>query len=58
VLRIQDDGLGLPAGAESQHGHYGLRGMRERVEGLGGVFTVGRLGPGGTLIEAQLPLIG
>jgi signal transduction histidine kinase len=57
-LRILDDGQGLPMGAEGQHGHYGLRGMRERVEGLGGVFTVGRRGPAGTEIEAQLPLIG
>ena len=40
VLRVSDDGAGLPCGAEDKLGHYGLRGLRERVEGLGGTFTV------------------
>jgi len=39
VLRVTDDGAGLPVGAEEKPGHYGLRGLRERVEGLGGAFT-------------------
>jgi signal transduction histidine kinase len=57
VLRVSDDGAGLPREAENKPGHYGLRGLRERVEGLGGTFTVAMAGTNGTLIEAQIPVI-
>lgn len=58
TLRVADDGIGLPPDLTNRPGHYGLRGMRERIEGLGGVLTVGRKGQAGTVIEASLPLIG
>ena len=57
ILRVGDDGTGLPPRAEEKPGHYGLRGLRERVEGLGGVLTVTALGSGGTVIEARIPVI-
>jgi len=57
LLSIQDDGRGLPLHAEQQPGHYGLRGMRERVEGLGGALTFASNGQGGTHIEARLPIL-
>ena len=57
VLRVSDDGAGLPCGAEDKLGHYGLRGLRERVEGLGGAFTVAPAGTNGTVIEARIPVI-
>ena len=56
-LSIKDDGRGLPVDPEKQPGHYGLRGMRERVEGLGGTVTFSANGQGGTLIEAKLPIL-
>jgi signal transduction histidine kinase len=58
ALRVADDGIGLPPNLTNRPGHYGLRGMRERIEGLGGVLTVGGNGQAGTVIEASLPLIG
>jgi signal transduction histidine kinase len=58
VLRVSDDGVGLPPNPTSRPGHYGLQGMRERLEGLGGVLTMGANGRSGTVIEACLPLIG
>ncbi len=58
TLRVADDGIGLPQNPTNQPGHFGLRGMRERIEGLGGVLTLASNGPTGTLIEARLPLIG
>jgi len=57
AVRVSDDGVGLPAEAEARPGHYGLRGLRERVEGLGGAFTAARSEPAGTTIETRIPLI-
>jgi signal transduction histidine kinase len=56
TLRIVDDGIGLPAGAEARPNCFGLRGMRERVEGLGGTLILDG-GTNGTVVEARLPLI-
>ena len=56
-LSIKDDGVGLPSDAEKQPGHYGLRGMRERVEGLGGELTFISNGQGGTRVEVKLPIL-
>jgi signal transduction histidine kinase len=55
-LRVTDDGIGLPPGAESAPNRFGLRGMRERVEGVGGTFTV-RSNERGTTVEVVVPLI-
>jgi signal transduction histidine kinase len=56
MLRVTDDGVGLPTGAESLPGHFGLRGIRERVEGLGGTLTCAQAGDHGTVIETRLPI--
>jgi signal transduction histidine kinase len=58
TVRVADDGIGLPSDLTNQPGHYGLRGMRERIEGLGGLLTMGGNGQAGTVIEACLPLVG
>ena len=57
IMRISDDGCGLPPAAASRSGHYGLRGMRGRLEGLGGTLTLHSNGQRGTLVEACLPII-
>lgn len=54
-LTISDDGRGLPPDAEQQNGHFGLRGMRERVEGLGGMLTLSN--HNGSTLHASLPLL-
>jgi signal transduction histidine kinase len=56
TLRVMDDGVGLSPGAESIPNRFGLRGMRERVEGLGGTLILDGT-KGGTLIKARLPVI-
>lgn len=56
LLSIQDDGRGLPPDAEKQPGHYGLRGMRERVEGLGGTLTLTGNG-NGSHVDVKLPIL-
>ena len=56
TLCIRDDGIGLPDGTESSANRFGLRGMRERVEGLGGTLTL-QGGEDGTEIRAEVPVI-
>ena len=56
TLLISDDGRGgdLPAGKASAG--QGLRGMRERIEALGGLFDAGARDGVGFVISARLPL--
>ena len=56
-LSIKDDGRGLPVNAEKQPGHYGLRGMRERVEGLGGEIAFTSNTQGGSRVDVKLPIL-
>jgi len=56
VLTVSDDGIGLLADQAHKAGHYGLRGLHERVEGVGGIFTVSHHNPHGTQLEARVPL--
>lgn len=62
-LEIADDGVGLAAAPRSEGGHYGVTGMRERVEALGGTLTLGpHEGAGqpvshrGTVVRATIPV--
>lgn len=54
---VVDDGIGftLPA-PQGEPGHLGLMSMRERTEGLGGVFAATSAPGEGTEITAQIPL--
>lgn len=60
AMSIHDDGVGLPEECLQrdpvQNGHYGLRGIRERVEALGGRFTLHSARDQGTTIEILLPI--
>ena len=67
VMHIHDDGVGLPLALcqsqkdgsyvySSTDGHYGLRGMLERVEAIGGQLTLRSSKGQGTTIEVELPL--
>ncbi|MEC5179087.1 histidine kinase [Arthrobacter sp. CG_A4] len=58
TLDIHDDGAGFDPVAvspPSDAGGYGLRAMRQRVEQLGGVFSVESTPGEGTIVAAQLP---
>jgi signal transduction histidine kinase len=62
LLSVGDDGVGIPHLAEGEarlevEGHYGIRGMRERLESLGGHLTLKPYRDGkGTLVLASVPL--
>lgn len=57
VLEVHDDGIGFDPAAEQQGGldHFGLAGMRERVELAGGTWTVWSRPGSGTVLTASLP---
>ncbi len=53
VIAIEDDGIGFNL---ASFGGYGLAGMRERVEGLGGTFGLTTAPKSGTKISVRLPI--
>jgi signal transduction histidine kinase len=56
--RVSDDGIGfdaLHAGELANRGHYGLAGMRERVELAGGSYRLISAPGYGTVVLARLP---
>lgn len=58
-LRVQDDGVGLRGGDLDKPGHYGVRGMRERIAALGGRLDFASTADGadgGTRLHAVVPL--
>jgi two-component system sensor histidine kinase UhpB len=50
-VMVRDDGRGIPPGARPG---FGLRGMEERVQALGGRFAI-ETGPDGTSIRIVIP---
>ncbi|MEL6959816.1 MAG: cache domain-containing protein [Pseudomonadota bacterium] len=54
ILRIADNGTGLPQGRQARSG-LGLRNMAERIEQLDGTLRI-MSSKTGTVIEAQVPL--
>ncbi|MGH8288371.1 MAG: ATP-binding protein [Steroidobacteraceae bacterium] len=55
LVTVTDDGGGLPESG-SRPGHFGLRGLRERVGHLGGTLTLRNGSQRGTLLAAEIPL--
>lgn len=54
-LVVEDDGVGLDA-AGSTGEHFGVVGMRERVEALAGSFSMGQRPAGGVELRATVPI--
>jgi two-component system sensor histidine kinase DegS len=55
-LAVSDDGRGFDVARVETNGHFGLLGMRERAEGLGGDFNVVTAPGSGTRIDVLIPL--
>jgi ligand-binding sensor domain-containing protein/signal transduction histidine kinase len=57
-MEVRDDGVGFDAGAASleSQGHFGILGMRERVEQAGGAFAVSSQPGKGTVVAVSVPL--
>jgi signal transduction histidine kinase len=54
---VADDGRAQKAAPVGGSGGYGLVGMRERVELLGGRFSAGARAGGGWEVRAVLPVV-
>lgn len=55
IVTVADDGIGLPQDW-ARPGHFGLRGLTERVKQLGGSFEIGNKSGGGARLTAEIPL--
>jgi ligand-binding sensor domain-containing protein/signal transduction histidine kinase len=55
-MEVRDDGRGFETGAQEPAGHFGIIGMRERVEQLGGSFSLESEPGSGAAITVSLPL--
>lgn len=55
-LQVDDDGRGIAGPSGRKSGSFGLLGMRERVESIGGTLAVGERPGGGTRVEVDVPL--
>lgn len=56
-LEIADDGCGFDAGNGGQRAGFGLIGMRERAESLGGHVTIASRPGDGTTVRVTIPLV-
>jgi two-component system sensor histidine kinase UhpB len=57
VATVSDDGIGLSSDW-ARPGHFGLRGMADRVQQLGGTFNIGGHEGRGVCLTADIPLGG
>lgn len=55
-VEVADSGRGFDPGTGGGEGHLGIEGMRERVQVLGGTFSVQSVRDRGTVVSASLPL--
>jgi signal transduction histidine kinase/ligand-binding sensor domain-containing protein len=51
ALAVADDGVGFDTAKPAEEGHYGIIGMRERMERMGGVFGLRSTPHKGTRVE-------
>ena len=56
LLLVSDDGKGMPDESEQKSGSYGVIGMRERAQGLGGTLHLSSIPGEGTTVEAVIPI--
>lgn len=57
AIRVSDNGVGIPSDLLSQgkNGHYGLQGMRERADRIGGKLKIKSSANSGTEVAVEIP---
>jgi len=56
ILLVHDDGRGISEDEIAQKKSFGITGMKERVELLGGKFNIHGIQGKGTLLSVEIPL--
>jgi signal transduction histidine kinase len=56
TLKIADNGIGIAATDRLKSQSFGIRGMMERAQAMGGALTVGPAVGEGSLVTVELPL--
>ena len=56
LIEVEDDGKGINEAELARADRYGVRGMRERVESLGGRIVFAKAKLGGLAVRVSLPL--
>ncbi len=56
ILRITDDGKGIPMSRFKTTTSHGLAAMRHRIAALGGTWEIGNRASGGTFVSASIPM--
>jgi signal transduction histidine kinase len=54
-LLVHDNGRGFDVGENSANGHYGIQGMRERAEMIGGTLDIQSSAAAGTSVKLVVP---
>ena len=57
TLTVQDNGVGIASQDRDKQGSFGLLGMAERAQALGGAFNVSRGADAGTIVAINIPLL-
>jgi signal transduction histidine kinase len=57
-LIVEDDGVGIPAGAAESRLTHGIAGIRQRVKALGGDMSLKAAPEKGTVLEINVPFSG
>jgi signal transduction histidine kinase len=55
-LTVEDDGKGSAEADLVKPGRLGIRGMRERIESLGGILVFAKSEAGGLAVQVRVPL--
>jgi signal transduction histidine kinase len=55
-LTVRDNGRGIELAELAKRGSYGLLGIRERMELMGGTLVISRNAKQGTQLRARVPL--
>ncbi|GAA0766931.1 PAS domain-containing sensor histidine kinase [Ideonella azotifigens] len=58
VLSVRDDGVGLPDPPSQRESQFGLLGIQERADALGGQLELNNAGNGGACVVVRMPLAG
>jgi signal transduction histidine kinase len=58
VITVEDNGVGMPAGALDRAGSHGLKQMRFRMQAIRGTCEVERGANGGTTTRVRFPMVG